>query len=208
VNFVTYALAATESAVPATVPDANRARRAIGAMFYLAFGGAWLEYYASRVVGKQLVVFVAIALATAALLFLAYQRYRQNQPALAAEAPSLKQKRADRIFNIVNAGQWVVILVAGNVLVNLGLSSWVIPCAIFIVGLHFLPLAYVLGNPPHYVTGIALVVLAVFDPLLAVAGPASPIGCLGAGLILWASAFWALKAKNPFKVARAIERAP
>jgi hypothetical protein len=190
------------------IADANRARRAIGAMFYFVFGGAWLEYYGFRVVGKRLVVLVVIAFATAALLFLAYRRYKQNQPALAAEAASLKQKRADRIFNIINAGQWVVILVAGNVLVNLGLSSWVIPCAIFIVGLHFLPLAYVLPNPPHYVTGVALMVLAVFYPLLSVGGPASPIGCLGAGLTLWASAFWALKAKNPFKSAGAIERAP
>jgi hypothetical protein len=194
--------------VPATVPDANRARRAIGAMFYFAFGGAWLEYYAFRVVGKQLVVFVAIALATAALLVLAYRRYRQNQPALAAQAASPKQKRSDRIFNIINAGQWVVILVAGNVLVNMGLSSWVIPCAIFIIGLHFLPLGHFLSNPPHYVTGGALMVLAVFYPLLAADGPASPIGCLGAGLILWGSALWALKAKNPFKAAGEIERAP
>ena len=184
----------------ATIPDPNRARRAIGAMFYFVFGGAWLEYYAFRVVGKQPVVLVAIALVTAALVVLAYRRYKQNQPALAAEVPTLEQKRADRIFNIVNVAQWAVILIAGNVLMNLGLSSWVIPCVIFIVGLHFLPLAYVLANPPHYVTGVALVVLSVFYPLLATGGPASPIGCLGAGLILWASAVWALKTKNPFEV--------
>jgi hypothetical protein len=188
--------------MPANIPDQNRARRAIGAMFYFAFGGVWLGLYAVRVVGGQPVVLVAIALATAALLALAYRRYKRNQPALAAAAPSLKQKRADRIFNVVNVAQWVVILVAGNVLVNLGLSSWVIPCVIFIVGLHFLPLAYVLANPPHYVTGAALIVLSASYPLLATAGPASPIGCLGAGLILWASAVWALQVNNPFKTTR------
>jgi hypothetical protein len=161
-------------------------------MFYFAFGGAWLEYYAFRVVGKHLVVLIGIALMTMALLAAAYRRYRQNHAALAAAVPSPAQQRADRVFNIVNVGQWVVILIAGNVLANLGLSSWIIPCVILIVGLHFLPLAYVFGNPPHYVTGLALVMLSVAYPLLAARGAASPIGCLGAGLILWASAIWAV----------------
>jgi hypothetical protein len=137
------------------------------------------------------------ALATSALIVIAYRRYKQNQPALAAAAPSVRQKTADRVFNIVNAGQWVVILVAGNVLVNLGLSTWVIPCIIFIVGLHFLPLAFVFDNPPHYVTGGALIALSAVYPLLAPGGPASPIGCLGAGLILWASGIWAVTSHNP-----------
>ena len=176
-------------------PDANRGRRAIGAMFYFFFGGAWLEYYAFRVVGTQPVVFIVVALVTATLVVLAYRRYKQHQPALAAEAPSVQQKRADRTFNIVNAGQWVVILVAANVLANVGLSIWVIPCVILVVGLHFLPLGYVFASPPHYVTGIALMVLSVTYPFLAGGGPASPIGCLGTGLILWASAAWALRKK-------------
>jgi hypothetical protein len=182
-----------------TTLDANRARRAIGAMFYFAFGGAWIEYYAFQVVGKQPVVLVAIALLTLALLVVAYRRYKQNQPALAAAAPSPQQKRADIIFNIVNAAQWVVIFVAANVLVNLGLSSWVIPCVILVVGLHFLPLAYVFANPPHYITGLALILLSVGYPLLAANGPASPVGCLGAGLILWASAIWAVTSNRPSK---------
>jgi len=188
-------------------PDPIRARRAIGAMFYFAFGGAWLEYYAFQVAGKSPVVIVAIALATAALLFAAYRRYKQHQPALAAVAPSPEQKRAARVFNIVNAGQWVVILIAGNVLVNLGLSSWVIPCVILIVGVHFLPLGYVFANPPHYITGVALIVLSVAYPLLATDGPASPIGCLGAGLILWVSALWSVTA-NPNKVPGPVGPAP
>lgn len=183
----------------AASPNPNRARRAIGAMFFFAFGGAWLGYYTFQVIGKQPGALIAIALATVALLLFAYRCYKQHQPALAAETPSLERKRADRIFNIVNAGQWVVIFVAGNVLVNLGLSNWVIPCIIFIVGLHFLPLAHVFANPPHYITGAALIILAVAYPLLAPRGPVSPVGCLVAGLILWASAFWAVLTNNSSK---------
>jgi hypothetical protein len=197
-----------EPVLPAATLDPNRARRAIGAMFYFAFGGAWLEYYAFRVVGRHSVVLVAIALVTLALLVGAYRRYKRNQPALAAAAPSPEQKRADRVFNIVNAGQWVVIFVAGNVLVNLGLSSWVIPCVIFIVGLHFLPLGYVFAYPPHYATGLALVALSVGYAFVAEGGPASPIGCLGAGLILWASAIWAVTSNSPSKAPPPVGSAP
>jgi hypothetical protein len=34
-------------------------------------------------------------------------------------------------------------------------------------------------------------------PLVAAGGPADPVGCLGAGIILWASAGWALMANSP-----------
>jgi hypothetical protein len=163
-------------------------------MFFFGFGGAWLGSYAVQVAGKAPLVLAAIALATVILLVAAWRRFRQHQPALTAETPSPQRTRAGRIFNIVNIGQWLAILIAVTVLVNLGLSAWVIPCIIVIVGLHFLPLARVFGNPPHYVTGAALIVLAVTYPLLAPGGPASPVGCLGAGLILWASALWAIRA--------------
>ena len=164
-------------------------------MFFFTFGGAWLEYFVFRAM-KQPVAFAVVGLVTAGLVGFAYQRYRRHRPALAAEIPSVKRRRADRIFHIVNVGQWVVILVAGNVLVNLGLSAWVIPSVIFIVGLHLLPLAYFMEIPPHYVTGLALMAFAAVYPFLADGGPASPIGCLGAGLILWASAGWAMRGKD------------
>ena len=62
----------------------------------------------------------------------------------------------------------------------------------FIIGLHFLPLARLFRNPPHYVTGSALILLATTYPFVASGGPSSPAGALVAGLILWASALWAV----------------
>jgi hypothetical protein len=173
--------------------EPGRARRAIGAMFFAAFGGVWLGFYTLQVAGPQLLPIGVIALATGVLLALTYRRYRQHRPALLAEPPSPERKRADRVFHIINAGQWVVIVVAANVLVNFGLSVWVIPLVIGVVGLHFLPLARVFAYRPHWVTGAALILLSVAYPLLASQGPASPVGSLGAGLILWASALWAVR---------------
>jgi hypothetical protein len=111
---------------------------------------------------------------------------------MAAEAPSHAKQKADRVFNIVNVTQWIIILVVGNILANIGLSHWVIPAAIFIIGIHFLPLAYVFTNRYHFITGSGLIVLSIIYPFLAPSGASDPVGCLGAGIILWISALWAI----------------
>ena len=69
--------------------------------------------------------------------------------------------------------------------------------AISVVGLHFVPLAYVFRYPPHYVLAAALVGYAAAYPQVAAGGPADPVGFLGAGLLLWGSALWSLRASRP-----------
>lgn len=100
------------------------------------------------------------------------------------------------MFNIINAAQWLIICLACSVLIGHGLSNWVVPCIIFIVGLHLIPLAYYFNNKAHYLTGMGLMVLAVGYPLLLSGGPTNPAGSLGAGLILWASGLWAVTADH------------
>ncbi|ODU94327.1 MAG: hypothetical protein BGP23_12295 [Lysobacterales bacterium 66-474] len=185
-----------KTAVPAPgsagARDAARAGRAMGAMVLFPFGGVWIGVYAWRMTAGNPFVMGAVVLAALALGVFAWRRYRRHRPALAAIGPTSRQKRAMRIFHIVNAGQWIAIFVAINILVRVGLPSWEIPCVIAIVGLHFLPLAHVFNYRAHYLAGAALVALAMLYPLLAPHGPADPVGCLGAGLILWASAFLAV----------------
>ena len=45
---------------------------------------------------------------------------------------------------------------------------------------------------PHYATGVALMLAAAAYPFITAGGPANPVGCPAAGLILWASAARAL----------------
>jgi len=174
--------------------EASLAKRAAGAMFFCVFGGVWLEGWA-RSAGAGVPVAVAIAALALALLAVAWRRYRRHAPALAGEDETPERRRAKRIFNIVNAAQWIAIIVLAQVLIHLGLGAWIIPMAIAIIGLHFLPLAYVFENPPHYVTGIAMVAFGALYPFVAVAGPTAPVGFLGAGVILWLSAVWALRTR-------------
>jgi hypothetical protein len=172
--------------------DARLASRAIGAMFFSVFGAILLEVWDRRAAAGK-AVFVLIVLLGAALAGSAWLRYRRHAPALALEAETPERKRAASVFRYVNAGQWGLILVIGNVLANLGLGAWVVPMAIGVIGLHFVPLAHVFRYPPHYLTAAALVGFAILYPRWAPGGPADPVGFLGTGLILWASALWGLR---------------
>jgi hypothetical protein len=171
--------------------ESLQASRAFGAMIFAFFGSAWMVLWSFRGLQNRVVALAVIGAGTVVIFLYALYRYRQHQGALAAEAESPAKKRAARLFNILNAAQWILILIVGNVLANVGVSDWVISAAIFIVGLHFLPLARIFSNPAHYVTGGALTLVAIACQLLPAGVPMNPIGCLGAGLVLWASALWA-----------------
>ena len=177
--------------IPALAANATRASRAIGAMFYSTFGGAWIGFAAWNGLETPVPALIGIVAATLAILWLAFRQFQNNRSALESEPKTPATERRDRWFHIVNAGQWVVILIVGNVLANMGLGKWVIPAAIFIIGLHFIPLAALFQNQAHYVTGGALILASVIYPALT--APTNPIGALCAGLILWASALWVVR---------------
>ena len=172
--------------------SAASASRAIGAMFFIVNGGAWLEVGVLKEYGLSLVPLLTIAAVTFLLFFIALRKFRVNRGAHAAEANSPVNKRAERIFNAVNAIQWSLVFVASIVLIMLRHPEWIIPSIILIVGIHFFPLAVGFTVPRHYATGAAKVLLAICYPLMSSAGPTSPVGCVGAGIILWVSATAAL----------------
>jgi MFS family permease len=182
---------AVQSAAPVRSAGAS-AGRAFGAMIFSVFGTVLLGIWNQRT-GRDAGLLLGIVLLGIALIVSAWLSYRQHAPALAAEAQTPERQRANRIFYIVNAAEWLLILVLGNVLANTGLGDWVVPMAITVIGLHFVPLAHVFHNPPHYCTAAALVGFALAYPFLAAGGPADPVGFLGTGLVLWLSACWALR---------------
>ena len=176
--------------------SAFRASRAVGAMFFSLFGGAWIGLWSYRAHGFNPILVALIALAALGLFAWALTTYNQNKGAIVDDSDPAK-KKAEKVFHLVNAAQWGLILVVGNVLNNLGHGDWVLAAVIIIVGLHFLPLARVFHYPIHTYTGLALVAWGAGYPFLQSQGAASPVGCLGAGLLLWASAITGLTIK-PF----------
>jgi len=179
--------------MPPSTP-ANLAGSAIGAMFFSLFGGLWVAGWCVQMYGAHPLRLLPVAAITVLLLMLAWRQFRRHRAAHAAAEQSPQAKRVGRLFNVVNAGQWIAIFIVGNVLKNMGLQAWFIPAVILIVGLHFFPLAWLFKARRHLAIGMALCVWAVGYPLTLRHGPLDPAGCLGAGLILWVAALSAVRA--------------
>ena len=176
---------------------ADRSGRAFGAMMFALFGAAWLAGWCWFAQPEHPVLYVLVAAAAAAIFVRAWRTYRRHRVADAPTPAGPQERRADRAFMLINAAQWIAIVVGINVLNNTGLGHWDVPWAILVVGLHFVALVPVFHRRSHAATGAALIGLAVVYPLLAVGGPDNPIGLLGTGLILWASALWAIRPAPP-----------
>lgn len=175
-------------------PSASAAHggRAIGAMFFSAFGGAWLALWAYSEFSPPYFALSTVAAGGLALLSWSFATYRRNAEALRQESETAEAKRRSRLFNLINAGQWVFIFIAANVLAKAQHPDLILPAIILIVGIHFFPLARLFSYRPHYITGFALVLLAVGYPMLAAEGAQSASGALGTGVVLWLSAVWGL----------------
>ncbi len=171
---------------------AARGNRAIGAMFFSVFGGAWLALWAYHEFSPPVLPLTAVALLTLALLSWSIATYRANASAVRDESQTIEAKRKSRLFNLINAGQWVTIFVLATILGNLHHQEFILPTIIFVIGVHFFPLAWLFSYRPHYITGICLVVLAITYPFLSAKGAQSASGALGAGVVLWLSAIWGL----------------
>ena len=172
-------------------PSASRANRAAGAIFFSVFGGAWLVLWANDEFGGSIAAISIVVVVAGAVLWYSYRTYKTNSPALQSVKNLDETKRKDRLFHLVNAGQWIVIFVVAGLLSMSGRGNLILPAVIFIIGLHFIPLARLFQYVPHYITGAALMLLALVYPIATPAGPESNVGALGAGLILLLSASWA-----------------
>lgn len=177
------------------VSERLRARgRATGALVMTGFGASWAGLGAARTDAAPL-LWAAVALLAAALTLAAVRLLRAN-PAVAGPLPAdlaERGRRAGRLFAWACAGEGVGILLAVNLVVNLGHPQWQTAAIMGVVGLHFLPLAIGFGYRPHLVTGVTMTAWALAYPWLFAAGATAPIGPLVAGAVLLASAAWALR---------------
>jgi len=184
--------------VPTFERDAGerlRARsRATGVMMLSGFGALWAAA-GIRLSSGPAWTWIALAIVVLAFGVRALGVLRANPSPtwpLAVELAE-RQRRAGRIFAWTSAGEGLGILLAVNLVVNLGHPDWQAAAIVAVVGLHFLPLAVAFGYRPHLVTGVAMTAWALAWPWLFAAGAAAPAGLFGAAAILFASAAWALR---------------
>lgn len=159
-----------------------------GVGFHAFFGLGWLlaglGHFGGTATGAAGLLGVVVALA---LVLVA--RSRSPEAAGGVSPPSRRRR-----FRQVNAVQWVLVAVVATGCGAGGVPELIMPLVAVVVGLHFLPLAGVFGDPRLVVPGAALAVVGVAG-LLARAADASPgavstlVG-VGCALALWSTAAW------------------
>jgi hypothetical protein len=160
----------------------------IGVMFLGFFGAWWMAIGCWGKYGPSVPVLSAVGAVAVLILFAGFSLARRNKREAERPDAIAEQARKRKIFRIVNLTQWAAIVALIFILNSVGHGQWVAPGIMLIVGVHFFPLAKLFGYGAHHVTGAALATLALTYPFLAAGGPGSPLGPLGAGLILWTSA--------------------
>ncbi len=177
------------------LPAQERLGLATGAMFFAGFGALWMAGWSMQWrQGIDPIVLTAVILCGVLIYLDGFAQYRRVLAA-PAEAPTWSATEADaarQTFRRVNLVQWVGAVVLIVVLNFAGYAQWIEPGIILIVGAHFIPLARVFRSRRHLYTGAALIAVAVIYPFATAQGTTSPLGCLGAGLVLWISALFAL----------------
>jgi hypothetical protein len=93
--------------------------------------------------------------------------------------------RRDRLVGIASGVEGLAILLAVNVLGNIGLSDYAAPVIAIIVGLHFVPLAHWLPAHLYYCTGALLIVLGICGFAIRRPDQRLLIVSVGAACVLW-----------------------
>jgi hypothetical protein len=161
---------------------------ALGTIFLSLFGLVWILLALAGLKRTNPVAVILLSSFAAALLVLSVRTIRLTRHLVRNPANAARNRRINRLFGLINVVQWAGILLAINLLNHFHLSSWIVPAIIFIVGAHFLPLAYLFGARLYYVTGVALMIWAVAAPQIVPTYFMEPVAALGTGAILWITA--------------------
>ncbi len=175
----------------------QEARRAVsrcyGAMFFAAFGGAWL-LLAAYAFGRLSIPGACLIAVVIVLLIIAAKRLQRRGKTAGENAiPAEEQRRNDRMFGIVNAVTWTAVFLVFQIFPRIGYPDLTIPAVALIVGLHFFPMPPLYRHRANLVTGTCIAVWAVVCVLLFHGDSRIAFVAAGAGLTLWASALWALR---------------
>ncbi len=168
-----------------TQDNATRAfGTAIGNLFLAFFGILWIVVSLVIAGRNYPLLYAGLGCFFTALSLYSFHTIRQVRGTM-VRPDAAEKKRYRRQFRIVNIVQWGLVFLAIYILVHMQLYYWITPAIIFIVGIHFLPLARLFHMPVYYVTGPVMAAWAIVYPILFTPGKGDWIGGLGTGAILW-----------------------
>ena len=159
--------------------------RAIGAIFFSAFGTLWiaLALYARESFRPLPLAWLAMILAV--LLAMAIWLIRQ-----AHRFPTVPNNPAHgRAFSLINTVQWIAVALTVFTLIRFHFELYIPSAITAIVGLHMFPLARLFHYRPHYVTGGLLCAWAAASALFLPLDHIQDLTSTGTGIVLLASAW-------------------
>jgi hypothetical protein len=165
---------------------------ATGVLITALFGFAWIGWGMSDIHGGATLPVQVVGGVVALVLLIGSARlFLSARHAEVAADNGPRRSRIMRRFGIVVGVEYFTLGAIAGVLSGLHLEQWV-PVAICAgVGLHFLPLAAVFRVPLYYVTGAALVVLAVVTVIAVHSGASTVLWTalpgIGSAIVLWAT---------------------
>lgn len=168
--------------------------RCVGALIFSTFGGVWLLLSLAYFGALRAPISIAVLGVVLVFAGIAWTQMRRAKPLAANAYPEEERSRNDRAFFIVNGVTYGLVFLLFTLLPPLGLSNYVFPGFVALVGLHFFPMPPLYRHRANLVTGGFMVIWSVFCAVYFSNDRHRIVGfvTLGAGLALWASSVWAL----------------
>ena len=133
---------------------------------WTAIAGAALDNWASRLPGFILLILIIFFISYYIKFYKVTKLFEAAQPA--EKTP--EEKKKNKWFIIIFISEGVLIFLAINVLVNIKLTQFFIPCMALIVGLHFYPLGVIFKRSIHYFVGTWMTLVAIAGIVLTANG--------------------------------------
>jgi hypothetical protein len=153
----------------------------VGAIIMCLFAAIWWAIGAHASRSGSVVLYGMGFLITAVIVVAASRSHAQ--PTTPEE-----ESRVGRLVGIASGVEGVLILIAVNVLRNIGMSAFVAPVVAIIIGLHFFPLARWLPARLYYGTAAALIAIGAVGWVLNDAHRRLLFVCFGSAAVLWFTA--------------------
>ena len=193
------------TASPDVLPTTSRSPvqfavgRCIAAMLFVSFGAVWLTLglYAFGLLHWPVALLLGAVVALT--IGLARRLLTLLKPASDREPPHPRQKQDDRAFLWVNVAQVALIFLLFATLPRLGYQEFAVAGAVLVVGVHFLIMPPLYRSRSNLVLGIFMSVWALLCMVVFRGDRMIASSALGAGLMLWSVAGWALHASSSIR---------
>jgi hypothetical protein len=174
--------------VPLISSGARLKGKARGAIVCALFGSAWMFWTAAFAPTAKISAFAVVTAITILIAGWAVSRVRV--------ARRYKDSAADRDrwasiapwFWADTVAEWVLGAAAVIALAHFGRYPLIPQFLGIIIGLHFLPLAKILGAPRYYVMGTVIILCVLASILVPEGSIRNMLACAGIGLPMWITA--------------------